>query len=192
MAGLSLQCATCKAQFRSVEEAQEHAELTKHADFEESTEPVRVFYCCCFVFFPPAFSCPFWWPICCREHGGDPSLRTFGFVFSLLSSAAYQVCRSTLLKSFWMDPLSKETYFCSGFVVWLTLFWSWRRQQQPYRYFSHRQQTVKCFFNSSHCSFLFARSSLTCNAQLDSRRWLLQRIYNLNFFPASISVSEST
>ncbi len=54
MAGLSLQCAACKAQFRSVEEAQEHAELTKHADFQESTEPVRVCYCCC-VFFPSCF-----------------------------------------------------------------------------------------------------------------------------------------
>jgi hypothetical protein len=206
MAGLSLQCAACKAQFRSVEEAQEHAELTKHADFEESTVPVRVCYCCCFVFFPPTFSCPFWWPICCREHGRDPSLRTFGSVFSILFSAAYQVCRSALLKSFWMDPLSNETYFCSSFVVnssrlvygpffvvvWLILFWSWRRQQQPCWYFSHRQQTVKCFFNSSNCSFLFASSSLTCNAQFDSRRWLLQGIYNLNFFPASISVGEST
>jgi len=159
-----------------------------------------------FFFGPPAFSCPFWWPICCREHGGDPSLRTFGSVFSILFSAAYQVCRSALLKSFWMDPLSNETYFCSSFVVnssrlgygpffvvaWLILFWSWRRQQQPCWYFSHRQQTVKCFFNSSNCSFLFASSSLTCNAQLDSRRWLLQGIYNLNFFPASISVGEST
>jgi hypothetical protein len=37
--------------------------------------------------------------------------------FSLLSSSAYQVCRSALLKSFWMDPLSNETYFCSSFVV---------------------------------------------------------------------------
>jgi hypothetical protein len=47
----------------------------------------------------------------------EPSLRTFGSVFSILSSAAYQVCRSALLKSFWMDPLSNETYFCSSFVV---------------------------------------------------------------------------
>ncbi|CAK9229359.1 unnamed protein product [Sphagnum jensenii] len=45
MAGLSLQCAACKAQFRSVEEAQEHAELTKHADFQESTEPVLNLVC---------------------------------------------------------------------------------------------------------------------------------------------------
>ncbi|KAH9558842.1 hypothetical protein CY35_06G029100 [Sphagnum magellanicum] len=45
MAGLSLQCAACKAQFRSVEEAQEHAELTKHADFEESTVPVLNLVC---------------------------------------------------------------------------------------------------------------------------------------------------
>ncbi|KAL3680076.1 hypothetical protein R1sor_023032 [Riccia sorocarpa] len=39
MAGLSLQCGDCKVQFRTVEEAQEHAELTGHANFEESTEP---------------------------------------------------------------------------------------------------------------------------------------------------------
>jgi hypothetical protein len=38
-------------------------------------------------------------------------------LFSLLSSSAYQVCRSALLKRFWMDPLSNETYFCSSFVV---------------------------------------------------------------------------
>lgn len=40
MAGLSLECGDCKTQFRSVEEAQEHAELTGHANFQESTEPV--------------------------------------------------------------------------------------------------------------------------------------------------------
>jgi hypothetical protein len=119
MAGLSLQCAACKAQFRSVEEAQEHAELTKHADFQESTEPVRVCYCyCCFVFFPSCFLMSILvadllsWT---RRRSLPPHFRVC--VFSLLSSSAYQVCRSALLKSFWMDPLSNETYFCSSFVV---------------------------------------------------------------------------
>ncbi|KAL2612957.1 hypothetical protein R1flu_024649 [Riccia fluitans] len=45
MAGLSLQCGDCKVQFRTVEEAQEHAELTGHANFEESTEPVLNLVC---------------------------------------------------------------------------------------------------------------------------------------------------
>jgi hypothetical protein len=40
MAGLSLECGDCKTQLRSVEEAQEHAELTGHTNFQESTEPV--------------------------------------------------------------------------------------------------------------------------------------------------------
>lgn len=37
---LSLECGDCKVQLRSVEEAQEHAELTGHANFQESTEAV--------------------------------------------------------------------------------------------------------------------------------------------------------
>ncbi|OAE21817.1 hypothetical protein AXG93_2550s1560 [Marchantia polymorpha subsp. ruderalis] len=45
MAGLSLQCGDCKVQLRTVEEAQEHAELTGHANFEESTEPVLNLVC---------------------------------------------------------------------------------------------------------------------------------------------------
>lgn len=45
MAGLSLECGDCKTQFRSVEEAQEHAELTGHANFQESTEPVLNLVC---------------------------------------------------------------------------------------------------------------------------------------------------
>ncbi|KAI8566762.1 hypothetical protein RHMOL_Rhmol02G0067000 [Rhododendron molle] len=40
MAGVSLQCGDCGTLLRSVEEAQEHAELTKHSNFSESTEAV--------------------------------------------------------------------------------------------------------------------------------------------------------
>ncbi|GKF26580.1 UBX domain-containing protein 1, partial [Tanacetum coccineum] len=40
MAGVSLKCGDCGTLLKSVEEAQEHAELTKHTDFQESTEPV--------------------------------------------------------------------------------------------------------------------------------------------------------
>nr|XP_043609095.1 UBX domain-containing protein 1 [Erigeron canadensis] len=45
MAGVSLKCGDCGALLKSVEEAQEHAELTKHADFSESTEPVLNLVC---------------------------------------------------------------------------------------------------------------------------------------------------
>jgi hypothetical protein len=41
-AALSMTCGVCKAQLRSVQEAQEHAEITGHTDFAESTEPVRL------------------------------------------------------------------------------------------------------------------------------------------------------
>nr|KYP56072.1 UBX domain-containing protein 1 [Cajanus cajan] len=40
MAGVSLKCGDCGALLRTVEEAQEHAELTSHSNFSESTEPV--------------------------------------------------------------------------------------------------------------------------------------------------------
>ncbi|KAL3634366.1 hypothetical protein CASFOL_021420 [Castilleja foliolosa] len=45
MAGLSLQCGDCGTLLKSVEEAQEHAELTKHANFVESTEAVLNLVC---------------------------------------------------------------------------------------------------------------------------------------------------
>eukprot|EP00246_Nothoceros_aenigmaticus_P002338 TRINITY_DN13188_c0_g1_i1.p1 TRINITY_DN13188_c0_g1~~TRINITY_DN13188_c0_g1_i1.p1 ORF type:complete len:412 (-),score=103.16 TRINITY_DN13188_c0_g1_i1:264-1499(-) len=45
MGGLSLECGDCNTQFRTVEEAQEHAELTGHAKFRESTEPVLNLVC---------------------------------------------------------------------------------------------------------------------------------------------------
>ncbi|CAN6447056.1 unnamed protein product [Victoria cruziana] len=45
MAGLSLRCGDCGAQLRSVQEAQEHAELTSHSNFEESTEAVLNLVC---------------------------------------------------------------------------------------------------------------------------------------------------
>ncbi|KAK8959277.1 hypothetical protein KSP40_PGU004130 [Platanthera guangdongensis] len=45
MAGLSLRCGDCGVLLRSVQEAQEHAELTSHADFSESTEPVLNLVC---------------------------------------------------------------------------------------------------------------------------------------------------
>lgn len=38
-------CGVCHAQLRSVQEAQEHAELTGHTDFSESTEPVLNLVC---------------------------------------------------------------------------------------------------------------------------------------------------
>ncbi|KAH7316226.1 hypothetical protein KP509_21G083900 [Ceratopteris richardii] len=44
-AALSMTCAICQAQLRSVQEAQEHAELTGHTDFSESTEPVLNLVC---------------------------------------------------------------------------------------------------------------------------------------------------
>ncbi|KAH9298925.1 hypothetical protein KI387_030607, partial [Taxus chinensis] len=45
MAGLSLMCGDCGCQLRSVEEAREHAELTGHANFSESTEAVLNLVC---------------------------------------------------------------------------------------------------------------------------------------------------
>lgn len=45
MEGVSLKCGDCGILMKSVIEAQEHAELTKHANFMESTEPVLNLVC---------------------------------------------------------------------------------------------------------------------------------------------------
>lgn len=45
MAGVSLRCGDCGAHLKSVEEAQEHAELTSHNNFAESTEAVLNLVC---------------------------------------------------------------------------------------------------------------------------------------------------
>jgi len=45
MAGVSLKCGDCGALLRSVEEAQQHAELTSHSSFSESTEAVLNLVC---------------------------------------------------------------------------------------------------------------------------------------------------
>ncbi|XP_039020844.1 eukaryotic translation initiation factor 3 subunit A-like [Hibiscus syriacus] len=45
MAGVSLKCGDCGALLKSVEEAQEHAELTFHSNFSESTEAVLNLVC---------------------------------------------------------------------------------------------------------------------------------------------------
>lgn len=45
MAGLSLECGICKTRLRTGDEAREHAELTGHQDFQESTEPVLNLVC---------------------------------------------------------------------------------------------------------------------------------------------------
>ncbi|KAG8375992.1 hypothetical protein BUALT_Bualt09G0016700 [Buddleja alternifolia] len=45
MAGVSLKCGDCETLLKSVEEAQEHAELTKHTNFVESTEAVLNLVC---------------------------------------------------------------------------------------------------------------------------------------------------
>ncbi|KAJ4723211.1 UBX domain-containing protein 1 [Melia azedarach] len=45
MAGVSLQCGDCGALLKSVQEAQEHAELTSHSNFSESTEAVLNLVC---------------------------------------------------------------------------------------------------------------------------------------------------
>ncbi|KAJ4790962.1 UBX domain-containing protein 1 [Rhynchospora pubera] len=45
MAGLSLLCGDCGAHLKSVEEAQQHAELTSHSNFSESTEAVLTLVC---------------------------------------------------------------------------------------------------------------------------------------------------
>ncbi|PIN11745.1 putative ubiquitin regulatory protein [Handroanthus impetiginosus] len=45
MAGVSLKCGDCGTLLKSVEEAQEHAELTKHSNFSESTEAVLNLVC---------------------------------------------------------------------------------------------------------------------------------------------------
>ncbi|XP_058103257.1 uncharacterized protein LOC131246840 [Magnolia sinica] len=45
MAGLSLKCEDCGAHLKSVEEAQEHGELTGHSKFSESTEAVLNLIC---------------------------------------------------------------------------------------------------------------------------------------------------
>ncbi|KAG0570925.1 hypothetical protein KC19_6G197900 [Ceratodon purpureus] len=45
MAGLSLECGDCQAQLRTVEEAQDHAELTGHTNFQESTQAVLNLVC---------------------------------------------------------------------------------------------------------------------------------------------------
>lgn len=43
--GLSLRCGDCGVLLKSVEEAQEHAELTSHSNFAESTEAVLNLVC---------------------------------------------------------------------------------------------------------------------------------------------------
>ncbi|CAM8914856.1 unnamed protein product [Rhodiola kirilowii] len=45
MAGVSLKCGDCGALLKSVQEAQDHAELTSHSNFAESTEPVLNLVC---------------------------------------------------------------------------------------------------------------------------------------------------
>lgn len=45
MSGVSLKCGDCGALLKSVEEAQEHAELTSHSNFSESTEAVLNLVC---------------------------------------------------------------------------------------------------------------------------------------------------
>ncbi|GAB4844083.1 hypothetical protein Ancab_014047 [Ancistrocladus abbreviatus] len=45
MAGVSLKCGDCGALLKSVEEAQQHAELTSHSNFSESTEAVLNLVC---------------------------------------------------------------------------------------------------------------------------------------------------
>lgn len=45
MAGVSLKCGDCGALLKSVQEAQDHAELTSHSNFSESTEPVLNLVC---------------------------------------------------------------------------------------------------------------------------------------------------
>ncbi|XP_047336202.1 chromatin assembly factor 1 subunit A [Impatiens glandulifera] len=45
MAGVSLKCGDCGVLLKSVEEAQEHAELTQHSNFSESTEAVLNLVC---------------------------------------------------------------------------------------------------------------------------------------------------
>ncbi|GKU97665.1 hypothetical protein SLEP1_g10779 [Rubroshorea leprosula] len=45
MAGVSLKCGDCGALLKSVEEAQEHADLTSHSNFSESTEAVLNLVC---------------------------------------------------------------------------------------------------------------------------------------------------
>ncbi|KAK6930727.1 PUB domain [Dillenia turbinata] len=45
MAGVSLKCGDCGALLKSVEDAQQHAELTSHSNFSESTEPVLNLVC---------------------------------------------------------------------------------------------------------------------------------------------------
>ncbi|KAL1328685.1 hypothetical protein HN51_038491 [Arachis hypogaea] len=45
MAGVSLKCGDCGTLLRSVEEAQQHAELTNHSNFSESTEAVLNLVC---------------------------------------------------------------------------------------------------------------------------------------------------
>lgn len=45
MVGVSLKCGDCGALLRSVQEAQEHAELTSHSNFSESTEAVLNLVC---------------------------------------------------------------------------------------------------------------------------------------------------
>ncbi|OMO88604.1 hypothetical protein COLO4_20167 [Corchorus olitorius] len=45
MAGVSLKCGDCGVLLKSVEEAQEHAELTSHSNFSESTEAVLNLIC---------------------------------------------------------------------------------------------------------------------------------------------------
>ncbi|XP_031257516.1 UBX domain-containing protein 1 [Pistacia vera] len=45
MAGVSLKCGDCGALLKSVQEAQEHAELTSHSNFSESTEAILNLVC---------------------------------------------------------------------------------------------------------------------------------------------------
>ncbi|KAK7346036.1 hypothetical protein VNO80_20549 [Phaseolus coccineus] len=45
MAGVSIKCGDCGALLRTVEEVKDHAELTSHSNFSESTEPVLNLVC---------------------------------------------------------------------------------------------------------------------------------------------------
>jgi hypothetical protein len=75
MAGLSLECGDCKVQLRSVEEAQDHAELTGHTNFQESTQAVS------YMLFLSCSTPPF--PCDCLSNLHSEYMRVF--CFSVLS-----------------------------------------------------------------------------------------------------------
>lgn len=113
MAGVSLKCGDCGALLRSVEEAQEHAELTSHSNFSESTEAVLNLVCStCGK--PCRSKTVLYSPIptldCCTLYS---RIRFLGFSFGGLDLQ----CNLNFVVIQW----DRNVILCLGLVTWKTL-----------------------------------------------------------------------